>query len=131
MKYLIDTSALTLKSEPARRRIDALRARQDIAITPVTVMELLFTAQNQPGWERGRARLLDMPQRPITTQTWERALEVQGLLAGRGQHRAPSIPDLLVAAVAELTGLTVLHYDKDFPIIAAVTGQPMERVIED
>ena len=42
--------------------------------------------------------------------------------------RAPSIPDLLVSAAAELGGLTVLHVDKDFDLIAEVTGQPMERL---
>lgn len=47
------------------------------------------------------------------------------LLADRGQHRAPAIPDLLVAAAAELAGLTVLALDKDFHLIAQITGQPI------
>jgi len=50
------------------------------------------------------------------------------LLADRGQHRAPSIPDLIIAATAELAGLTVLHLDKDFELIAGITGQPLERL---
>ncbi len=50
------------------------------------------------------------------------------LLADRGQHRTPSIPDLIVAATAELAGLTVLHVDEDFEVIADVTGQPVERL---
>jgi predicted nucleic acid-binding protein len=58
----------------------------------------------------------------------ERAVEVQLLLADRGQHRAPAIPDLLVAATAELAGLVVLHDDNDFALIAELTGQPIERV---
>ena len=49
-------------------------------------------------------------------------------LAERGKHRAPSIPDLLIAAVAELAQITVLHADKDFELIAEVTGQPVERL---
>jgi predicted nucleic acid-binding protein len=53
---------------------------------------------------------------------------VQTLLADRGRHRAPSVPDLIVAATAELAGLTVLHLDKDFDLIAEVTGQPTERL---
>ena len=57
-----------------------------------------------------------------------RALEVQGLLAGRGHHRAPSILDLLVAAAAEVLALTVLHDDKDFELIAEITGQPTQRL---
>ena len=50
------------------------------------------------------------------------------LLADQAQHRAPSIPDLLIAAVAELAGLIVLHVDKDFELIADVTGQAVERL---
>jgi predicted nucleic acid-binding protein len=50
------------------------------------------------------------------------------LLADRGHHRVPSVPDLLVAAIAELAGLTVLHVDKDFDVIAEITGQPIERL---
>ena len=41
----------------------------------------------------------------------------------------PGIPDLLIAAVAERNALTVLHYDKDFDLIAKVTGQSMEWVV--
>ena len=55
-------------------------------------------------------------------------MDVLTLLADRGQHRAPSIPDLIIAATAELAGLTVLHLDKDFEVIAQVTGQPVERL---
>jgi predicted nucleic acid-binding protein len=40
-----------------------------------------------------------------------------------------AIPDLVVAAVAEIAGLKVLHYDHDFDLIADVTGQPMEWVV--
>lgn len=50
-------------------------------------------------------------------------------LAGRGQHRAPSVPDLLIAATADLAGLTVLHLNKDFEVIAEITGQPVERLM--
>jgi predicted nucleic acid-binding protein len=57
-----------------------------------------------------------------------RAVAVQGMLADRTHHRAPSVPDLLIAAIAELSGLTVLHLDKEFDLIADITGQPVERL---
>jgi predicted nucleic acid-binding protein len=79
-----------------------------------------------------------MPVEYLTPAIEDRAAEVLTLLADRGQHRAPSIPDLLIAATAELAGLTVLYCDlagltvlycgKDFDLIAAVTGQPAERL---
>jgi predicted nucleic acid-binding protein len=58
------------------------------------------------------------------------AREVQAALVERGQHRAVSIPDLLIAATAEIEGLTVLHYHADFDLIAAITGQPCEWIAE-
>jgi predicted nucleic acid-binding protein len=64
----------------------------------------------------------------LTPVIEDRAVEVLALLADRGQHRAPSLPDLIVAAIAELARLTVLHLDKDFDIIADITGQPVERL---
>jgi predicted nucleic acid-binding protein len=36
---------------------------------------------------------------------------------------------LIVAATAELAGLIVVHVDKDFDVIAEVTGQPVERLV--
>jgi predicted nucleic acid-binding protein len=38
------------------------------------------------------------------------------------------VPELIVAATAELAGLTVLHVDKDFELIADITGQNLERL---
>ena len=63
-----------------------------------------------------------MPLEHLTPAMENRAFEVQMLLADRGQHRAPSIPDLLIAATAEKAGLTVLAVDKDFDLIAEIIG---------
>ncbi len=51
------------------------------------------------------------------------------MLARQGKHRGASIPDLLIAAVAERAGLSVLHYDRDFDLIASTTGQDVEWVV--
>lgn len=69
-----------------------------------------------------------MPLLNLTPAMELRAIEVQQLFADRGHRRAPSVPDLLVAAAAEVAGFTVLHVDKDFDLIASVTGQPVERL---
>lgn len=69
-----------------------------------------------------------MPVEYLTPAMEDRAVQVQRLLAQRGLHRAPSIPDLLIAATAELTGRTVLHLDKEFDLIAEVTQQTVERL---
>ena len=69
-----------------------------------------------------------MPVEYLTPKIEDRAVEMQLALAERGHHRAPSIPDLLVAATAELTDLILLHLDKDFDLIAKLTGQATERL---
>ena len=69
-----------------------------------------------------------MPVEYLTPAIEDRALEVQVALAGKGRHRAPSIPDLIIAATAEMAGLTFLHVDKDFDLIADLTGQAVERL---
>ena len=69
-----------------------------------------------------------MPVEYLTPKIEDRALELQFALAERGHHRAPSVPDLLIAATAELAELTVLHIDKDFDLIAEITDQRLERL---
>jgi predicted nucleic acid-binding protein len=40
------------------------------------------------------------------------------------------MPDLVIAAVAERHGVTLVHYDSDFDAIAAITGQLMVWAID-
>ncbi|WP_405767569.1 PIN domain-containing protein [Streptomyces sp. NBC_01538] len=61
--------------------------------------------------------------------TFARALETQRHALNAGFHRALSLPDLLIAATAELHRLTVLHYDGDFDMIGGITGQPTLWVV--
>jgi predicted nucleic acid-binding protein len=75
-----------------------------------------------------RPPLSKLPIEYLTPAIEDRAVEVQLRLAELGHHSAPSIPDLLIAATAELAKLTVLHHDKDFELIAQVTGQPIEQL---
>jgi predicted nucleic acid-binding protein len=59
----------------------------------------------------------------------DRAVEVQDRLAIRSQQRGAKLADLLIAAAAEAAGLVVLHFDRDFDLIASVTRQPTEWVV--
>ena len=63
-----------------------------------------------------------------TSEHVRRARQVQRLLASRSQ-RGRKVPDLLIAAAAEQAGLTLLHYDSDFDLIARVTGQGCEWIV--
>ncbi|HXZ75677.1 MAG TPA: hypothetical protein VEH31_33065 [Streptosporangiaceae bacterium] len=67
-----------------------------------------------------------MPVEYLTPTIEDRAVEVLTLLADRGQHRAPSLPDPIIAAAADLAGLTVLHLDKDFEVIGLTRARPRQ-----
>ncbi len=65
---------------------------------------------------------------PVDLEVMDRAMEVQHHLAKRGQHRLP-LPDLIIAAKAEVHGATVLHHDHDYDLIGAVTDQPTQWIV--
>jgi predicted nucleic acid-binding protein len=129
--WLIDKSALVrLGDSPDAGEWANRIERGLVRITTVTRLEVGYSARSA-GQARAAFRaapLASIPVEYLTPAIEDRAVEVQLLLADRGQHRAPSIPDLIIAAVAELAGLTVLHLDKDFDLIAALTGQQVERL---
>lgn len=79
-------------------------------------------------WDRLTSALAELTSVETTAEHVRRALQVQRLLAKRSQ-RGRKIPDLLVAAAAEQANVAVLHYDADFDLIAAVTGQPCRWVV--
>jgi predicted nucleic acid-binding protein len=129
--WLIDKSALVrLAASPDAAEWASRIQRGLVRITTVTRLEVGYSARTGTELRTGLRRppLASMPVEYLTPAVEDRALEVLSLLADRGRHRAPSIPDLIIAATAELAGLTVLHQDKDFDVIADVTGQSMERL---
>ena len=129
MPYLIDKSALARMPHPkVRGRLAPIIEAGEAATCSIIDLEVLYSVRNRKEHARVRARRnLAYRRVELTEATFERAIDVQGLLAARGRHRLP-IPDLLIAAAAENARLTVLHYDADFDAIAAVTGQEMEWV---
>jgi hypothetical protein len=129
--WLIDKSALVrLAASPEAAEWASRIERGLVRITTVTRLEVGYSARSGSELRSGLRQppLASMPVEYLTPAIEDRAVEVLALLADRGQHRAPSLPDLIIAATAELAGLTVLHLDKDFDVIAKVTGQAVERL---
>lgn len=129
--WLIDKSALVrLASSPDAANWASRIQRGVVRISTLTRLEVGFSARSANDLRDSTTRppLASMPVEYLTPRIEDRAVEVQLALADLGQHRAPSIPDLLIAATAESVGLTVLHLDKDFELIAEVTGQLVERL---
>jgi predicted nucleic acid-binding protein len=128
--WLIDKSALVRLGAGSQAEMWATRIERGLVrISTVTLLEVGYSARDAPDLRAGLREppVGSMPVEYATPRSEDRAVEVLALLADHGQHRAPSIPDLLIAAIAESAGLVVLHDDKDFDLIAEVTGQPVER----
>ena len=106
--YLADKSALARLAEPQ-------------------VRERLPPCSSRVWWQRVRSST-SKSSTVISGGLGDRTLEVQHELARRGHHRI-ALPDLLVAAVAEINDLRVMHYDADFDRIAGITLQPAEWVV--
>ena len=127
--WLIDKSALVrLSASPDAAEWARRIERGLVRITTVTRLEVGYSARTGVDLRAGLREppVSAMPVEYLTPAIEDRAVEVLTVLADRGQHRAPSVPDLIIAATGELAGLTVLHCDKDFDLIAGVTGQAAE-----
>jgi len=128
--HLADTSAFTRLGNPTVRAAAApLIAAGRVALCTPVVFELGFSARNPGDYEELISRTGAFEIAPTTQGDLHRALDIQAQLARRGMHRAVSLVDALVAAVAESRGLIALHYDADFERVAAVTGQTVEWVV--
>ena len=129
--WLVDKSALVKLAASPNHALWIDRAgRGLIHVAAVTVLEVGYSVRSaaEHAHLTTRPPLSTLPVEYSSPAIEQRALAIQGLLAQRGQHRAPSVADLIIAATADLHGLTVLHHDKDFELIAEVTGQRQTRL---
>lgn len=129
--YLIDKSAWEQRryDERARRRIRELLETGQLAICVVTMTELLYSARNADEMATDHAHLAELNFLPMTSAAEQQVVATLKALAAKGRHRGRPIPDLLLAAVAQVHGAVVLHYDHDYEIIADVTGQRHEWIV--
>lgn len=128
-QFLIDTSALArfLRSDAEQYGWDQAAAAGLIATCPVTELEFFFSARSAAD----RAQLIEDIRTvfgwvPVDDRAYDRAWQVQDMLTRRRQHRSAGPVDLVVAATAELQELVLLHRDRDFECIGAVTGQALQ-----
>jgi predicted nucleic acid-binding protein len=121
-RFLIDTSAA------ARMRLTAVADRLEpliigglVATCATLDAEALYSARSPAEYEQVRAdRREAYEYLPTDDDHWQRAFDAQRELARTGRHRAAGIADLLTAVLAAEHGMTVLHYDSDFEIVAEV-----------
>lgn len=130
-RFLIDNSALQRWRKPKVAEVlDPLHEDGVLAVCGPVEMEVMYSARNDNDAKRLHWFLSGFDYLPMPDEVWDRAKDIQRQAIAKGNHRALSMPDLLIAAAAERHAVTVLHYDQDYDMIAAITGQPMKWVTE-
>lgn len=119
--YLVDTSVLTRLRLP--KIGTTLLGLGQIFYSPISGLELRYSASNETDYRKLTAILDGFDRLTMVEAAFDIADRTQRLLAKASLKGRP-VPDLIIAAQAELAGLTLLHYDADFDLIASVTGQP-------
>lgn len=129
-RYLIDRSALARWTKPTVKDVlKPLHERYLLAVCRPTEYEMIHSARDAAEATRISTWLHAFDYLRADDDVFVRALDVQRHALRAGFHRALSLPDLLIAATAELNRRTILHYDGDFDMIASLTGQPAQWVV--
>jgi predicted nucleic acid-binding protein len=102
-----------------------------VLVCDLVVLELARLAPNEARAREVGERLDAFEPVPMPAALWSRAREIQLLLAPDGNHRRVPPADLLLAAAAEQASVPLVHYDRDYDRIAAVTSLDHEWFVAD
>lgn len=131
---LVDTSAWARKSNPRIRDwFNAALIEGRLAVCHMVALEILQGAGSSRLFSQIASFIDGVDSLAMGAEEWKRAREVYQLIeerAGSNARRSVKLPDLLIAACAERHRVPIAHYDQDYDVIAAVTGQPVRWVAE-
>lgn len=112
--------------EQAEAVIARVNAGQVATCLPFLI-EAGYSARSAADHWRLMDRLGRLPQIAINSAVKSSVLQTQRELAAVGHHRLAPI-DIMIAACAHEVGGGVLHYDRDYDLIAEHTGLGFESV---
>jgi predicted nucleic acid-binding protein len=99
--------------------------KQRLATCLPFLLEAGYSARSVADRKTMIARLEELPRLAVDSEVERLALEAQRELAEVGHHRLPPT-DLTIAACAHRAGAGVLHYDRDYDLIAQHTNLSFE-----
>lgn len=120
-RYLVDNSVYARAAHPAVAPIwtAALRAERLVSSGPF-VIEALYSARDGEELTQVLEELTEgMPYLDADARTWKLAYRAQAEMSAVAPqfHRRPPV-DFLIAALADQHELGVIHYDRDYDLIA-------------
>jgi len=93
-----------------------------VLVCDLVILELTRLAPNEARAREVADRLAAFEAIQMPGELWSRARRTQLVLARDGDHRRVPPADLLLASAAEEAGVALVHYDRDYERIAAVSG---------
>lgn len=102
-----------------------------VLVCDLVVLELTRLAPNEQRVQEVAGRLAAFEAIPMPAGLWPHARETQIALAGRGDHRRVPPADLLLAAAAVEADVALVHYDRDYERIAAVSDLRHQWLVPD
>ncbi len=93
-----------------------------VLVCDLVILELTRLAPNEERAREVADRLAAFESIPMLPELWAQARRTQLALAASGDHRRVPPADLLLAGAAEEADVTLVHYDRDYERIAAVTS---------
>lgn len=120
-ELLIDNSAWARIDQPnlpqeRAEEIAALFEAGSVATCLPFLLEAGYSARNARAHDALIADLRSLPNVAIDAPAEARALAAQQQLARSGHHRMPPV-DLIIAALADIHDLGILHYDGDYDVL--------------
>jgi predicted nucleic acid-binding protein len=131
-ELLLDNSAWARLDQVAltQDRADEIAGwleQERIATCLPFLLEAGYSARNARDHDALLADLMSLPNVSTDERVEARAIEAQRQLARAGHHRLPPV-DLIIAALADVHRLGVLHYDNDYEIVREKTDLQFESV---
>ena len=102
-----------------------------VLVCDLVILELTRLAPNGRRAREVADRLAAFEALPMPVELWARSRETQLALAASGDHRRVPPADLLLASTAEVGGVSLIHYDRDYERIAAVSDLQHRWLVND
>lgn len=102
-----------------------------VLVCDLVILELTRLAPHKHRAHEVADRLAAFEAIPMPSELWSRARQTQLALAANGDHRRVPPTDLLLASAAEEAGVALVHYDRDYERIAAVSGLRHQWLVSD
>lgn len=130
MIWLIDNSAWSRNldgnlPDHSKSTLAGMIDANSIAVCPPFLLEAGYSARNAAEHREMFRYFATLPRFDLQPRTADRAVSAQASLSAVGHHRIPPV-DLMIAAIADVEELGVIHYDADYDLILEHTNLRFE-----